>query len=304
MKTFLLSGASGFIGSALADSLRRDGHRVARLGRGAVDVRWSPERGDVDADALARVAPDVVINLAGEPIAQRWSGDRKRKIRDSRVNGTQALARAVAALAKKPSAFVSGSAIGYYGTDRGDELLTEDSTPGDDFLARVSREWEGATAPARDAGVRVALLRTGIVCGRDGGALAKMLPPFQAGVGGPLGNGRQWMSWISLTDTVRAIRHIAETPASNGAFNLVAPAPERNADFVHALGRVLHRPAIVPAPAFVLTAMFGEMARATVLANQRVSPKRLAGAGFEFRHPRLEDALREELRRSAGPAAR
>ena len=304
MPTYLLSGASGFIGSALTESLRRDGHRVARLGRGAVDVRWSPERGDVDAEALARLAPDVVINLAGEPIAQRWSADRKRRIRDSRVKGTQALAHALAAIPRKPSAIVSGSAIGYYGADRGDELLTEDSAPGDDFLADVARAWEGATLTASNAGIRVAHIRTGIVCGREGGVLAKMLPPFQAGVGGPLGSGRQWMSWISLTDTVRAIRFVAETAAARGAFNLVAPTPERNADFAHALGRVLNRPAVVPAPTFVLTAMFGEMARATILANQRVAPKRLAGAGFEFRHPRLEDALREELRRSAGPAAR
>jgi uncharacterized protein (TIGR01777 family) len=297
MQTFLVSGASGFIGSALSESLRRDGHRVLRLARRGGDVRWNPERGEIDADALGRAAPDVVINLAGEPIAHRWTADRKQRIRDSRVNGTRALAAALAALPGKPRVLVSGSAIGYYGADRGDEILDEDSRPGDDFLARVTREWEDATSPARAANVRVVSVRTGIVCGDGGGALARMLPPFQAGVGGPLGDGRQWMSWIALTDTVRAIRFLAENVSASGPFNLVAPEPERNADFAKALGAVLHRPAMIPAPAFALTVMFGEMARATILANQRVVPKKLAGAGFEFRHPRLEEALRFELRR-------
>jgi uncharacterized protein (TIGR01777 family) len=297
MQTFLVSGASGFIGSALSESLRQDGHRVLRLARRGGDVRWNPERGEIDLDALARSAPDVVINLAGEPIAQRWTADRKQRIRDSRVNGTRALAAALAGLPTRPRVLVSGSAVGYYGANRGDDILHEDSTPGDDFLARVTREWEDATSPARAANVRVISVRTGIVCGEGGGALARMLPPFQAGVGGPLGDGRQWMSWIALTDTVRAIRFLADTEGASGPFNLVAPEPERNADFAKALGAVLHRPAMIPAPAFALTVMFGEMARATILANQRVMPKKLAGAGFEFRHPRLEEALRLELRR-------
>jgi len=303
--TFLVSGASGFIGGALVPAIAADGHRVLRLGRGAdADVRWDPERGEVDAAALARVAPDAVINLAGEPIAQRWTSGRKRRIRDTRVLGTRALAAALAQLPNRPRALVSGSAIGYYGADRGDELLAESSAPGDDFLARVSKDWEDAAAPAADAGIRVATLRTGIVCGRGGGALAKMIPPFQAGVGGPLGSGRQWMSWISLTDTVRAIRFIADDAGASGPFNLVAPEAVRNADFARALGAALHRPAIVPAPAFALVALYGEMARATILANQRVFPKKIAGAGFEFRHPRLDDALRAELRRSGDRAAR
>jgi uncharacterized protein (TIGR01777 family) len=297
MKTFLVSGASGFIGSALSESLRKDGHRVLRLARRGGDVRWNPERGEIDVDALARVAPDVVINLAGEPIAHRWTADRKQRIRDSRVNGTRALALALATLSGKPSVLVNGSAVGYYGSDRGDEILTEDSTAGDDFLARVTRDWEDATAPARTANVRVVSVRAGIVCGRGGGALARMLPPFQAGVGGPLGDGQQWMSWIALDDTVRAIRFLGDTDAASGPFNLVAPEPRRNADFARSLGAVLHRPAIVPAPAFALTVMFGEMAKATILANQRVAPEKLAGAGFEFRHPRLEEALRFEVRR-------
>jgi uncharacterized protein (TIGR01777 family) len=298
METVLLSGASGFIGSALTEALQRDGHRVVRLGRGATaDVRWNPESGAIDSGALARIAPDVVINLAGEPIAQRWSGDRKQRIRDSRVNGTRALATAIGGLSQRPRAMISGSAVGYYGTDRGDEILVEESSGGRDYLARVAREWEDATQPALDGGIRVATIRTGIVCGAGGGALAKMLPPFLAGVGGPLGDGRQWMSWISLTDTVRAIRFLAQTGRASGAFNLTGPQPLRNADFAKTLGAVLGRPSLIPAPAFALKLMFGEMAEATVLASQRVSPKKLTGAGFEFRHPHLEAALRFELRR-------
>ncbi len=297
MQTYLVSGASGFIGSALTDTLRRDGFRVVRLARGRdADLRWDPERGEIDAGALARIAPDVVINLAGEPIAKRWTAERKRRIRESRVNGTLALATALASLGQRPRALISGSAIGYYGVDAGDAVVDEEAAPGDDFLARVSREWEDATLPARDAGIRVVTTRTGIVCGEGGGALGKMLPAFRAGVGGPLGNGRQWMSWISLTDTVRALRFLADS-ALAGPVNLVAPEPRRNEDFSRTLGRVLHRPAAVRAPAIALRLMFGEMANATVLANQRVAPKKLAGAGFEFRHPRLEEALAFELRR-------
>ena len=304
MQTVLVSGASGFIGSALCEDLRRDGCRVARLSSRGGDVRWNAERGEIDTAALERLAPAVVINLAGEPIAQRWTSGRLRRIRDSRVNGTRALAAALGRCSRRPDVFVSGSAIGYYGTDRGDELLTEESAPGADYLASVSTRWEGAVTEAVDAGIRVVTIRTGVVCGRRGGALAKMLPAFRAGVGGPLGDGRQWMSWISLADTVRAIRFLAETPGATGAFNVVGPEPVRNADFSRTLGRVLHRPAIVPVPAFALVALFGEMARATVLASQRAVPEKLAGAGFEFRHPRLKEALEAELRRSDDPGGR
>lgn len=298
MPTVLLGGASGFIGSALAASLAGDGHRVVRLVRGtAAGIRWSPERGEVDPSALAQLAPDIVINLAGEPIAHRWTDERKQRIYDSRVRGTRALAEAIARLPSRPRAFIGGSAIGYYGADRGDESLDEGSAPGDDFLARTTLDWERATGPASEAGIRVAVVRTGIVTGREGGALARMLPPFRAGVGGPLGDGHQWMSWISLSDTVRAIRFLAELDAARGAFNLVAPAPVRNAEFARVLGDVLHRPALVPAPRFALILMFGEMAKQTILANQRVFPKKLTGAGFEFRHPALQDALGSELRR-------
>ena len=298
MRTVVVGGASGYIGRALSESLTANGDRVVRLVRRGTDgVRWDPAAGQIDDAALAAAAPDVVVNLAGEPIARRWSGDRRRRIYESRVNGTRALAESLARLPGKRPVLVGGSAIGYYGLDRGDELLTEESGAGDDFLARTASDWEAATRPASDAGIRVALLRTGIVLGLDGGALARMLPPFRAGVGGPIGDGRQWMSWISLTDVVRAIRFLIYADRITGPFNLVAPEPVRNAEFARTLGHVLHRPAAIPVPTFALTAMFGEMAKHTILASQRVAPKKLTGAGFEFRHPRLEEALRFELRR-------
>ena len=299
MATYLISGASGFIGTPLSRGLTADGHRVLRLTRRRAaesDVSWDPEAGVIDTQSLARVRPDIVINLAGAPIAQRWSGDRKRRIRDSRVNGTRALASALASLSQKPSALVSGSAIGFYGADRGDEVLDEARSAGSDYLAETARAWEDATAAASDAGIRVVTSRTGIVLGADGGALAKMLPPFKAGVGGRIGSGRQWMSWISLTDMVAALRVSADSAPLSGPVNLVAPEPARNADFCKTLARVLHRPALIPVPEIALHIAFGEMAQATILASQRVVPKKLAGAGFQFRHPRLEDALRFELR--------
>jgi uncharacterized protein len=309
--TVLLSGASGFIGSELARSFTRDGDRVIRLSRreapsGGDTVGWSPEQGWIDDRALNALTPPphIVVNLAGEPIAQRWTPRRKRAIRDSRVQGTATLAKAIAALAVPPRVFVSGSAIGYYGTDRGDEVLTEASVPGRDFLAQTAIAWEGATAAAVRAGIRVVTPRTGVVLGRNGGALARLLLPFRLGVGGRIGTGRHWMSWISLEDMVRALRFVVDTPRMEGAVNVSAPAPVRSLEFTKALGRALHRPTIVPAPAFALKLVFGEMAQATILASQRVVPERLAGAGFAFRHPRLEDALAFELRRSADPGDR
>lgn len=299
MATVLLSGASGFIGSRLARSLRDDGHRVVALTRraSADAVQWNADAGTIDSAALARVAPDIVINLAGEPIAQRWTGARMRGIRDSRVNGTRALATAIAALPKKPSALLSGSAVGYYGAQRGGEILDESSAAGSDWLAEVAREWEQATRPAVDAGIRVAISRTGIVLGAEGGALERMLPPFHLGAGGRIGSGEQWMSWISLEDTVRALRFLAEQSTVSGAANLVAPNPVQNEEFAKTLGAVLHRPALIPVPELALKLAFGRMAEDTILASQRALPKTLAGAGFEFRHPRLEEALRFELRR-------
>ena len=303
MATVLLSGASGFIGSELARSFTRDGHRVVRLSRREApsgdSIGWSAEQAWIDERALQALAPppEIVVNLAGEPIARRWTPRRKQAIRDSRVNGTGTLAKAIAALSVPPRVLVSGSAIGYYGTDRGDEVLRETSAPGRDYLAQTALAWEGATAAASRAGIRVVMPRTGVVLGRHGGALERLLLPFRLGVGGRIGGGRHWMSWISLEDTVRALRFIVDTAIVEGAVNLSAPNPVRSIEFTNALGRALHRPTIIPAPAFVLRLAFGEMAQATILASQRVLPEKLAGAGFEFRHPRVEDALAFELRR-------
>jgi uncharacterized protein (TIGR01777 family) len=235
-----------------------------------------------------------VIHLAGEPIAQRWTSARREAIRESRVRGTELLARAIAALDRKPRVLLSGSAVGYYG-DRGDEPVDEESAPGTDYLAGVAREWEGAAGAARDAGVRLVLLRTGIVLSPRGGALERLLPPFKLGVGGPIGTGRQWMSWISLDDHLHAMEHALATNGLHGPMNLVAPNPVTNAEFAATLGRVLGRPALVPVPSFALELLYGEMARATILAGQRAYPKSLLRSGFEFSHPTLEQALRFEL---------
>ena len=294
-----ISGSSGLIGRALLARLRLNGERVRRLVRSADpespdDIVWDPMRGTLDPRQLDGVA--AVIHLAGEPIAQRWTGARRDAIRESRVRGTELLARTIAALDRKPDAFLSGSAVGYYG-DTGDEAVDEESASGNDFLAQVAREWEAATGAARSAGVRVVLLRTGIVLSPHGGALERLLPPFRLGVGGPIGTGRQWMSWIALEDHLRAMEHATATVGLHGPVNLVAPNPVTNAEFAATLGRVLDRPAIVPVPAFALELLYGEMARSTILAGQRVAPNKLLRSGFHFAHPTLEEALRFELAR-------
>ena len=308
MPSALLGGASGFLGSAIAGWLQQEGYRTARLVRGEASgegrVAWDPESGQVDRDAVARCAPDLVINLAGVAIGQRWTKDRLRRIRDSRVRGTRALAEAIAALPRRPSVLINGSAIGFYGAHCGDRMLDEASAAGVDFLAELARYWEQATEAASKSGVRVVLLRTGLVLARGGGVLARMLPPFQMGVGGRLGDGRQWMSWIALEDFVAALAFVLATPTLGGAVNLVAPEPVRNDEFTETLARVLGRPALLPVPRAALALLFGEMADNTILASQRVLPKKLAGAGFEFRRPRLEEALSAVLRRSGGPGDR
>lgn len=238
---------------------------------------------------------DAVVNLAGENIAQRWTPAARRRIRDSRVSTTEAVAQGIVSAARPPRVLLSGSAIGIYGAHRGDEILDESSTLGDDFLASVCTVWEAATRPAADAGVRVVHLRTGIVLARDGGALPKMLLPFRLGVGGRLGDGRQWMSWISLDDHVRAMLFLLDANTASGPVNLTAPAPVRNSEFAKALGRVLHRPAAIPVPKFAMKLALGEMAEDTALASQRVTPRRLGELGYEFRHPELERALRSVL---------
>jgi uncharacterized protein (TIGR01777 family) len=294
-----ITGATGFIGSQLAAFLSTGGHEVVRIGRGeprpgVVDVSWDPARGRLDPRALEGL--DAVIHLAGAPIADRWSAAHKRAIRDSRVEGTSLLAHALATLRGRPRVLLSGSAIGIYGRDRGDELLDESSALGNDFLADVGKAWEGATEPAARAGIRVVHLRTGIVQGAAGGALAKQAPIFRAGAGGKLGDGRQWISPIALDDEIGAIHWCLMRDDVRGPVNLVSPFPIQNAGYARILGQVLNRPALVPAPAFALRLLLGEeMADATVLASQRVVPGVLLRTGYRFRFPELEPMLRFEF---------
>jgi uncharacterized protein (TIGR01777 family) len=293
----VVTGSSGLIGTALRPALEAAGHRMVpmvRGGGGGEALRWDPAAGRIDAGGLEGVG--AVVNLAGEGIgAKRWNEDQKARIRDSRVRGTALLAETLAKLERPPKVFVSGSAVGYYG-DRGDEVLTESSRPGDDFLAGVCQAWEAATAPAREAGVRVSHIRTGIVLSGRGGALAKMLRPFKLGVGGKLGTGGQWMSWISLEDEVGAIVHLLGDDAPAGAVNLTAPNPATNADFTKALGQALGRPTVLPVPKIGLKLLLGgEMAEELLLGGQRALPTRLLDSGYTFAHPDLADALKVAL---------
>lgn len=289
-----ITGSTGLIGEALRASLVADGHRVVRVVRrtatGADEITWDPAGGHLDPSDL--VGLDAVVHLAGEGIAEkRWTDAQKDRILTSRTAGTGLVARALAdAGADGPKVLVSGSAIGWYG-DRGDEVLTEDSAPGTGFLADVCRRWEAAADPARDAGVRVAHARTGIVLDPDGGVLAKQLPLFRLGLGGRIGSGRQYMSWIAIEDEVAALRFLLEHDVE-GAVNLTAPSPVTNREFTEALGGALHRPAVVPVPGFGPKVLFGgELVDELLLASQRVQPARLVDAGFTFAQPELRPAL-------------
>jgi uncharacterized protein (TIGR01777 family) len=294
-----ISGASGLLGSALAASLQADGHHVVRLVRGGIssndEIGWDPDAGRIDAPALEGI--DAVVHLAGEGIGERrWTAEQKRRILESRTKGTAVLAAAVASRERKPRVLVSASAVGYYG-DRGDELLTEDSAPGDGFLAGVCKAWEAETRPAVDAGVRTVNVRTGIVLARHGGALAKMLLPFRLGIGGKQGSGKQWMSWIALDDHVAAMRCAIDDERLRGPVDLTSPNPVTNADFAHALGRVLGRPTVLPTPMLTLKLRYGgELVEALLLASQRVRPARLEAISFPFRYPVLQPALEAILR--------
>jgi len=303
----LLSGASGLIGTAATSLLGSQGHRVVRLvrGGGAVApssahageavVRWDPASGAVDAAALEGL--DAVVHLAGEDIASgRWTAEKKARIRQSRADGTERLARALAACQQRPAVLACASAVGYYG-DRGDETLTEESPPGSGFLAEVCRAWEAATRPAADAGIRVVTLRFGMVLSAAGGALARMLGPFRLGMGGPIGSGRQYVSWIDVDDAAAAILHSLATPGLRGPVNAVSPEPVTQSEFASALGRVLGRPTVLSVPAFGVRLMFGELADELLLASQRVIPLRLPASGFAYRHPALEPALRHAIGR-------
>lgn len=291
-----VAGSTGLIGSALVRALRTDGHEVVRFVRrapGAADeARWDPARGSVDTAALAGC--EAVVNLAGAGVGDhRWTPAYKREIRDSRILGTAALARAAAALDVPPRVFVAGSAIGYYG-DTGDRVVDEGSPAGNGFLPSVCVAWEGAAAPAREAGIRTAFARTGLVVAREGGAWGRLFPIFRAGAGGRLGNGRQYWSYISLHDEVAALRHIIDTPALSGPVNLTAPEPLTNRQVTAAMARVLHRPAVLPVPAVALRIALGEFA-GDVLGSQRARPARLLESGFVFRDPGIEEAIRSAL---------
>jgi uncharacterized protein (TIGR01777 family) len=296
--TVAITGGTGMIGSALSALLRTGGHTVRWITRrpdaARGDIGWDPDAGTLDPAALAGV--DAVVHLAGANVGERWTAEHKQAIRSSRERGTQTLVSALVKMANPPKSLISGSAVGYYG-DTGSTLIDENSPIGSGFLADVSRGWEGETAAAENAGIRVAIARTGVVLSPAGGALAKMLPAFRLGLGGPLGSGDQWMSWISLEDEIAALYFLLMTDSCRGPYNLTAPAPVTNAEFGTTLGEVLHRPAILPVPAFALKALFGEMAEATILSGQRVVPNRLSAAGFRFQHPDLATALRAELGR-------
>jgi uncharacterized protein len=293
-----ITGASGLIGRALAESLRLDGHSVRPLVRRAPDdpaaVRWDPAAGTIDATGLDGV--DAVVHLAGAGIGdKRWSEDRKREIHDSRTRGTDLLARTLAELDRPPRVLLSGSAIGFYGS-RGDDVLTEVSAPGDDFLARLVADWEGAAAPAAEAGIRTVFLRSGVVLAGHGGILPRMALPFRFFVGGRLGSGRQWMSWVTLTDEVGAIRFLIDREDVSGPVNVVAPEPATNAELAKALGAVLHRPAAIPVPAFAPRLLLGrEMADGLLFASQRVRPDVLVAAGYGYAHTEITAALRAVL---------
>ncbi|MEU8649002.1 TIGR01777 family oxidoreductase [Streptomyces sp. NPDC048737] len=288
-----VAGASGLIGSALVRSLTADGHEVVRLvrhaPRGADEVRWDPERGQVDAAGLTGCT--AVVNLAGAGVGDhRWTDEYKRRIHDSRVHGTTALAEAVASLDERPRVFVNGSAMGYYG-ETGDRVVDESAPAGRGFLPELCVKWEAAAQPARAAGVRTVFPRTGLVVSRDGGAWGRLFPLFQAGLGGRMGHGRQYWSYIALHDEVAAIRHLLDRDDLSGPFNLTAPEPLTNREVTAAMGRVLRRPTLFSVPAPVLRGVLGEMA-GDVLGSARVVPKRLLESGFTFAFPGIEDALR------------
>lgn len=297
----VVSGASGLIGTALCESLRSDGHRVIRLVRrptgGDQDaVEWEPMAGRLDASRLEGV--DAVVHLAGAGIGdKRWSDERRRIVLESRTRGTALLAEALASLERKPAVFVSGSAVGYYG-DRGDDVITEQTPPGPTFISEVCVEWEAAARPAVDAGIRTAHIRTGIVLAPSGGAFGKLVPLFKLGLGGKMGGGREWWSWISLVDEVRAIRFLIDNEI-HGAVNLTAPNPERNVDITRTLGEVLGRPTFLTVPSFGPRLLLGrELADSLLFMSQRISPTVLSDHGFEFTHPELRGALEATLNRS------
>jgi uncharacterized protein len=290
----LIAGASGLVGSALIPVLEAsEVTRLVRTSAGAGEIEWHPNNDQLDAATLEGF--DAIINLAGENIAGgRWTDEQKRKIRDSRVNGTHLLSEAIAKLKRRPKVFLCASATGIYG-DRGDEILDEQSDSGGGFLAGVCREWEKATEPAVQAGVRTVNLRFGPILAREGGMLAKLLTPFKMGMGGKVGSGKQYISWVAIDDVVKVMKLSLNDESIRGPVNVVSPNPVTNEVFTKALGHVLNRPTALAMPAFAARLAFGEMADEMLLASQRVIPKRLNDAGYEFQYPELEGALKKHL---------
>ena len=293
----LISGSHGLVGSALSQVAQKGANEVLVLVRGKAtsshEIEWNPERGLLSLDSVERL--DAVVHLAGEGIAEgRWSEEKKQRIRESRVQGTRLLAEKLAELPSPPQVFVSASAIGFYG-NRGDELLNEESAAGTDFLADVCRQWERVTEAARARGIRTVLARFGIILSTKGGALAKMLPPFRMGVGGRVGDGKQWMSWIALDDVVGGLLHVINNSTIAGPVNFVAPNPVTNAEFTKKLGKALSRPTVFPIPAFGVRLAFGEMADALLLSSQRVEPAVLERNGYAFQYRDLSSALKAIL---------
>lgn len=289
----LVSGSRGLVGSNLVPLLRQNGHEVVRLVRSFPqpgDILWNPEKGELNAEDLEGL--DAVVHLAGDNIASgRWTTEKKNAIRTSRVDGTKLLCDTLASLKKRPEVIISASAIGYYG-DRASEILTEKSKAGTGFLADVCRDWEAATVSAQAAGIRVALLRIGVVLSREGGALTKMLPPFRAGVGGKLGSGKQYLSWISIDDLCSIILHTIKHHELNGPVNAVSPNPVTNEEFTSALGATLKRPTIFPVPEFAAHLLLGEMADELLLSSALVKPEKLVESGYQFSNPQIQQALK------------
>jgi uncharacterized protein len=296
----LITGASGLIGKALQKSFAAKGYEMILAGRGEPrkpnEIRWSVEDGFEEEDLARLEGLDAVVHLAGEGIAGlRWTDEKKKAIRDSRVVGTRNLVNALAELKEKPSVLIASSAMGFYG-DRGDDILTETSPPGDTFLADVSKEWETESRRAEDSGIRTVLLRTSIVLSKDGGALATMMTPFKFGVGGVIGSGKQWMSWISLDDVIRIINFAIENEKLRGAVNVASPNPVTNEEFTKTLGDVLYRPTFLPLPEFAVNLVFGEMGDALLIDSMRLEPKRLKEAGYEFKFNDLKSALENAVK--------
>ena len=290
----LITGASGLIGDALQKSFAGKGYEMILATRHKPEtpnqIFWNTENGFRAEDLQRLESLDAVIHLAGETITGRWTADKKREIRESRVSGTRNLVETFARLENKPKSFISSSAIGFYG-NRADEILTEESASGDNFLAEVCREWEAEAVKAEDLGIRTVLIRTGIVLSKDGGALGQMLTPFKFGVGGTIGSGDQWMSWISLADEIGIYNFALENENLRGAVNATAPNPVTNHEFIKTLGDVLHRPTILPLPEFAVNLVFGEMGNALLLDSTRAVPQKLEDAGFKFQHTDLKSAL-------------